>query len=121
MVAKLSDDLVGELERNGDQPLAVENPRTKKLYVLVAMDEFVDSRAPPKVKSSAEAIEWNEELNSLRFALIRKESAGGLAPGEALELAKLQQAADSYLRQVAPMPWDEMQELHSKLLNPATN
>jgi hypothetical protein len=116
MVARLSEDLVSELERNGDQPLAVENPRTNRLYVLVAMDKYICSPSPTGERPVAAEITWNEEYNARRFALIQKESAAELTPDESLELAALQSAADEHLRRVAPLPWNELQELHGKLL-----
>jgi hypothetical protein len=35
MIARLPDELISELERAGDEPLRVENPRNHKLYVIV--------------------------------------------------------------------------------------
>jgi hypothetical protein len=46
MIARLPDDLIPELERAGDEPLRVENPRNHKLYVIVAEDRLRNGEGP---------------------------------------------------------------------------
>ena len=113
MIAKLSDDLASALERNGDRPLTVENPRTNKLYVLLAMDRYVGSDA------DSTPVAWDETKNARRFELIRKDVSCAISQNEAAELAMLQRTVDAYLRRVAPLPWIEMQQLHGELMNRA--
>jgi hypothetical protein len=109
MIARLSDELVDELERTGGQPLRVENPRNHKLYVIVAEDQMA---AVPR--SSANGA-WTEAKNARRFALIDKQIAGVLTPEEAAELASLTTEIDDYLRRVAPLPLSATRQLHEQL------
>ncbi|MCI0357119.1 MAG: hypothetical protein L0211_01370 [Planctomycetaceae bacterium] len=109
MTAKLSDELVDELERAGDQPLRVENPRNHKLYVIIA-EERLTGPTPADANG-----QWTEAKNARRFALIDKEIAGTLSQKEAEELAGLSREIDDYLLRVAPLPIHEARELHEQL------
>jgi hypothetical protein len=117
MIAKLSDELALELDRNGNRPLSVEDPRTHKLYVIVAEEDFGSNSQPPSHAPSQTA--WNSDKNARRFALIDKEIAGTITQAETKELATLQQEMDDYLRRVAPFPIDAMRALHDQLLTRA--
>ena len=74
MIAKLSADLVDELEQAGDQPLPVENPRTKRVYVIVDLNQFELVRRP---RPPATAATWTEPKNERRCALVH-EILGGI-------------------------------------------
>ena len=115
MTAKLPDELALELDRNGDRPLTVEDPRTHKLYVIVSAKEYGSNVQPPSHAPSQTA--WNSEKNARRFALIDQEIGGTLTPAEANELAALQQEMDDYLRRVTPLPIDALRSLHDQLLS----
>lgn len=117
MIAKLSDELALELDRNGNRPLSVEDPRTHKLYVIVAEEDFGSNSQPPSLAPSQTA--WYSDKNARRFALIDKEIAGTITQAETNELAALQQEMDDYLRCVAPFPFDAMRALHDQLLSRA--
>jgi len=109
MMAKLSDELVEELERAGDQPLRVENPHNRKLYVIIALERLTSW--PPAGANG----DWTETKNARRFSLIDKEIAGTLSLEEAEELAHLSREIDDYLRRVAPLPIHETRKLHEQL------
>ena len=114
MTPKLSNELARELDRNGNRPLSVEDPRTHKLYVIVAEEEFGSKPQPPS--HAAPQTDWTEQMNARRFALIDREFAGTLTPAEAEELAGLQQQIDKYLDRVAPLPLEAVRALHGRLL-----
>lgn len=119
MIARLSDELAQELERSGDEPLTVEDPRTHKLYVLVAAERFHENRQVAKSKVVDDESIWSDAKNARRFALIEKDIAGQLTAEESCELKVLQAECDAYLRLVAPLPLQELQSLHSRLLREA--
>lgn len=109
MIAKLSNELLSELDRWGDRPLAVEDPRTHRRYWLVA-----DAKKPRR--SLDDNDEWSDEKNARRFALIDKEIDGTLTPAESAELHNLQAEIDAFLRRVAPLPITETRKLHARLV-----
>lgn len=103
MIAKLSPELVRELEEVGDQPLPVENPLTKRVYVLVDTQEFDVVR---RGSGSAPVSEnWTESKNERRCALIRKKFSQGIDTVEAGELSKLQDELSAYREQAVPLPY----------------
>lgn len=110
MIARLSDELSQELERAGDVPLRVENPRNHKVYVIVAEEQFAQGAAPETADCN-----WSEAKNARRFLLIDKEIAGTISADEQRELQGLQQAIDEYFRRVAPLPLAEARALHEQL------
>ena len=114
MIAKLSNDLLSELDRWGDRPLAVEDPRTHRRYWLVADEQ--NAR-----QSLASSDEWTDEKNARRFALIDKEIEGTLTPAESAELNSLQAQIDDFLRRVAPLPIAETRQLHARLVKLSRN
>jgi hypothetical protein len=109
MIAKLSDELVDELQRAGDAPLAVENPRNHKRYLIVAEERYVGS---PRESAAGS---WTESKNARRFFLIDKQIAGTLTADEAVELTRLSIEIDDYLRRVAPLPLAATRQLHEQL------
>jgi len=118
MIAKLSPELVRELEQVGDQPLPVENPLTKRVYVLVDTQEFdVVRRGPGSVPLSGS---WTESKNERRCALIRKKFSQGIDSMEAGELNKLQDELSNFRKQAGPLPYDVIDTLQAALNSPAT-
>jgi hypothetical protein len=113
MLARLSDELISELERAGDEPLRVENPRNHKLYVIIAEDRLPngDKGATPSGSNG----DWTEDKNARRFALIDKQIAGTISTEETAELRHLQQQIDEYLRRVAPLPLTAARDLHEQV------
>jgi hypothetical protein len=82
--------------------------------VIVSADEYGPDR---RIASwFGQADDWTEEKNARRFALIDKEIAGQLTPGEAAELSLLQREMDCFLQRVAPLPLDAVRALHGQLL-----
>lgn len=118
MTAVLSDELVMELERAGDQPLPVENPRNHRRYLIIAEELYPDRQrvTPPTAKG-----EWTQEKNARRFVLIDKEIDGTLTVDEAVELNSLQHEIDDYLRRVAPLPLSAVRALHEELRRSQNN
>lgn len=112
MIAKLSPDLVDELEQAGDQPLPVENPRTKRVYVIVDLDQFEVVRRP---RTPALARDWTERKNERRCALIHQKFSQGLNSAEIKELADLQDQLASYRKQSVPLPYDVVELLQATL------
>lgn len=117
MIASISEEQARELDRYGDRPLPLEDPRNHRLYLLVAADKFaVLPQSPSAAASDGRDEEWNNEKNSRRFALIEREIAGTILPDEIVELARLQQQLDAHLNRIAPLPIRELEELHGRLL-----
>lgn len=65
---------------------------------------------------SAAAGEWTDAKNDRRCELVDRKIAGALTPGEAAELAHLQQQMLSHRDRVAPLPLDYARKLHQELL-----
>ena len=114
MIAKLSNDLLLELDRLGNRPLAVEDSRTHRRYWLVADEQSAQ-------RNLADTDEWSDVKNARRFELIDKEIAGMLTAAESSELASLQTQIDDYLRRVAPLPIAQTRQLHARLVKLTQN
>ncbi|MEI8018979.1 MAG: hypothetical protein WCH39_12330 [Schlesneria sp.] len=63
-----------------------------------------------------EPMEWTEELNQRRFALIDKEIQGTLTPAETFELADLTRIMRENVDSEANFPLEGVKALHRKLL-----
>ena len=63
--------------------------------------------------------EWTDEKNQRRCELVDKEIAGTLAADEQIQLEQLQAEMLAYRRKVAPLPLDDLRELHQELLRDA--
>ena len=114
MIAKLSNDLLLELDRLGNRPLAVEDSRTHRRYWLVADEQSAQ-------RNLADTDEWSDVKNARRFELIDKEIAGTLNSAESSELNSLQSQMDNYLRRVAPLPIAGTRQLHARLVKLTRN
>jgi hypothetical protein len=112
MVAKLSPELVRELEQAGDKPLTVENPSNKRVYVLVDIEQYdVVRRFPHSL------VGWTDEKNKRRCDLIRKKFSEGLDAADACELNELQQEVSAYRKQSALLPYDVVDALQAALIS----
>ena len=60
--------------------------------------------------------QWSEEKNDRRCQLIDKEIEGTLSAFEQMELGQLQAEMLKHRRSVAPLPLDDLRELHQELL-----
>jgi hypothetical protein len=116
-IAVLPPELVRELEHAGDQPLRVENPQTKRRYVLVDVEQYDVVRRPRPTAAGANG--WTEEKNERRCALIRKKFSQGIDGAEARELANLQGEVSAYRKQVAPVPYDAADALEEAVNGPS--
>ncbi len=63
-----------------------------------------------------EEIDWNEEKNDRRCELIDKKIEGLLDENEKQELEDLQNQMLAFRRKVAPLPLQEVRELHQELM-----
>jgi len=113
MTAKLSDELVRELELVGDRPLQVVNPRYDRRYLIIAEDRLIVGgiEGPQNAGDS----DWTEEKNTRRFELIDLEIAGTLSTEGVIELRRLEREVDEYLRRMAPLPIAATRDLHERL------
>ncbi len=62
---------------------------------------------------------WTEAKNARRCELVDREIEGTLMPEEAAELAVLQEQMLQERRRLAPVPLEDLQKLHQKLLEKA--
>lgn len=70
----------------------------------------------PGREGSAAPAEWTEAKNARRCALIDREIAETLTPGEAVELHQLQAEMLRHRRRAAPLPLEDARRLHQRLL-----
>ena len=113
MVAKLPPELVRELEKRGGRPLAVVNPLTKRMYVLVDAQEFDVVRRGSRTEAAENT--WTEQKNERRCELIRIKFAKGIDTAEADELSRLQDELSAYRKQTVPLPYDVTDALQAAL------
>jgi hypothetical protein len=113
MTAKLSPEQVRELEQAGDRPMPVEDPHTKRVYLLVDAEQYDVIRRSPTLRSEAEL--WTEKKNERRCELIRKKFSQGISAQEAGELAELQDELAAYRKRTVPLPYDAVDALQAAL------
>jgi hypothetical protein len=112
MIARLSPDLVRELQRAGDRPLPLEDPQSRRVYVLVDTEQY------EVVRRSASDEAWSENKNDRRCALIRKRFSKGITPEEARELGHLQDELSAFRKMHAPLPYDIVDALQEAVIVP---
>jgi hypothetical protein len=66
-------------------------------------------------------LEWTEEKNQRRCHLVDKEIDGTISVVEKAELDRLQAEMLAYRRKVAPLPLEDLRELHQELLRQASD
>ena len=66
-------------------------------------------------------VEWTQHKNQRRCQLIDTEIDGTLSAADKAELEQLQAEMLAYRRKVAPLPLEELRELHQDLLRRASN
>jgi len=105
MVAQTTDDILRELDRTRGGPVEFEDPRTHARYVLIPHESY---RLVRPLLGSREAgdqrVQWSDEKNSRRLALIKQEVAGALSKEEQDLLERLQDEFYRYREQIAPLP-----------------
>ena len=116
MIAKLSLELMRDLEQVGDQPLPVENPQTKRVYVLVDVERYDVVRRSPSLTFGVDA--WSEGKNERRCALIRKKFSQGIDAAENRELTHLQEELSAFRTRAAALPYDVVDALRAALGSP---
>ena len=87
---------------------------------VVELDGQAVARVTPVKRAPSGAREvngtWTETKNARRCALVDREIDGTLLPDEAAELAILQEQMLQERRRLAPVPLDELRQLHQALL-----
>ena len=91
---------------------------TGETSTLVSWLETVHHATMPDNESD---IEWTENKNQRRCRLVDKEIDGTLSAAEKVELDQLQAEMLAYRHKVAPLPLEELRELHQDLLRQASN
>lgn len=88
---------------------------------LLEMNGRPVAHVMPARATSAEPdeTEWTPQLNHRRCDLVDKQFAGGLTPAEDAELARLTAGLRRFVGRVAPVPLDEVRNLHQQLLEKA--
>jgi hypothetical protein len=106
MVAQLSSDLLDELDRGGT--VQFEDPRTRARYVLIPQADYrqvLPLLSRGDGSATTDPVDWNEEKNARRCALVAKRhSGGGLSAAEEVELDALQNEMYRHRAAVAPLP-----------------
>lgn len=111
MTLTLSSELQQALDEGGGRPLRVEDPRTRKAYVLVEWNvarTWIET--PDEVDGN-----WSEKKNARRCELIRKKFADGLTPAETAELDQLQEQVGQFREQFGPLSADTVRALEAEL------
>jgi hypothetical protein len=111
MILTLSNELQHAIDQSGGQPLRVEDPRTRKAYVLVEWDVARTWIETPRLAEG----DWSETKNARRCALIRKKFADGLTPAETAELDQLQEQVGQFREQFGPLAADTVRALEAEL------
>lgn len=79
--------------------------------------EFAETRDQTAgTAGRAQEANWSEQKNVRRCELVDKEIAGNISATEQAELDRLQSDMLAYRRKVAPLPLDDLRELHEQLL-----
>lgn len=124
MSIQLPNEVLNQLDHSA-LPVCLEDPRSHVEYVLIRKKEYDllresenCSATPPDGVDEAGG-EWKETLNARRVELVKRQVYGKLTADETAELEQLQAQMLAYRRRVAPLPLDELRELHQKLLNQA--
>ena len=110
MIVTLSDELRQALDQNAGQPLRVEDPRTRKTYLLVEWD-----LARSWIEPRADDGNWSQEQNARRCDLIRKKYAYGLTASETAELDQLQEQAGQFRERFEPLAAETVRALAAEL------
>jgi hypothetical protein len=111
MTLTLNNELQHALDQSGGQPIRVEDPRTRKAYVLVELD---DARTWLETRRFSDG-DWSEEKNARRCGLICNKYADGLTPGEAAELDQLQEQVGQFREQFGPLAADTVRAPEAEL------
>ena len=111
MTTTLSNELQRALDQSGGQPIRLEDPRTRKAYVLV---EWNIARTWIETHRKVDG-DWSEEKNARRCELIRKKFADGLTPAETAELDQLQEQVGQFREQFGPLAADTVRALEAEL------
>lgn len=69
--------------------------------------------------SSTQDVTWTAQKNQKRCELVDKEIGGILTADEQAELEQLQTEMLAFRRKVAPLPLDDLRQLHRELLSRA--
>jgi hypothetical protein len=121
MSIELSSDLRQALDAEGT-PLRIVDPHTGSVDVLVSemvLEQVHPSHLPGAQRVTTNGRKWSEEKNRRRCELIDKEIEGTITAEDSIELEALQREMLAYRRRVAPLPLDDLRNLHQTVLEQA--
>jgi hypothetical protein len=134
MTSTLTPEQVAELERSGGSPMVMEDPRTRRGYVLVPQEAYRQIRplfeaiigqaqhAPQTPgQEGPPSSEWADARNERRCELIDKKHDTGLSSAEQTELNRLQAELAAHQRLVAPRPLAVLELIEEALRQRAAN
>lgn len=108
------------LTSSPEQPAGVSTARAIFAAYLesgVDSEEALEFLGQAALESGSEAVEWTDELNQRRFALIDKDIQGTLTPAKKVELAGLTRIMRQHVDTEANLPMEGARDLHRKLLH----
>lgn len=96
---------------------SVSNPSvTKEPLIVNPAGLSLSSGSNAARPSERTSSRWTKEKNQRRCQLVDKEIEGTLSPSEREQLEALQAEMLAYRRRVAPLPLQDLRELHEELL-----
>jgi hypothetical protein len=134
MSSTLTPEQVAELERSGGSPMVMEDPRTRRGYVLVPQEAYRQIRplfeaimrqtqGEPQTPAQEDLVpsEWDDAKDERRCELIDKKHDTGLSSAEQTELDHLQLELGAHQRLVAPRPLAVLELIEEALRQRAAN
>lgn len=112
---KVSKDFSNYLQKQlKDALLSIFTRATSETSTLVSWRRAI--HRAEALASSSDIDKWSDDKNLRRCQLVDKEIAGTLTNNEKNELDRLQAEMLSYRRKVAPLPLQDLRDLHAELL-----
>lgn len=113
MIPELSREQRQAIDEQKGAPVYIVDPDRHETFVLLSSSDF--DRVRPLLAGRGDPGEWTDEKNRRRVELIDKKVAGTIDGTEAMELADLQQQAETHFDTIAPPPMEGLAELHQQL------
>lgn len=115
MTPELTRELRQAIDETNGQPVYIVDSDRHETYVLLTSADF--DRVRPMLDQRTSNVAWSDDKNGRRLELIDKKVAQTITAVESLELADLQQQAETHFDKIAPPPMKGVAELHQQLLN----